>query len=231
MLRLFSCLAGIALSVVPAMAQSVAEPTSVEAVASTVAAPSAELGQPVTSLPAPLPSVAETPGDLLPATQCCTLPALTAVRLEIRTPINSKLVRIGDHFAIRLADPVDIGDVHLPAGIEGSGDVVHAAKSGFAGRPGELILAVRYLDVHGTHVPLRSLTFLPGRGKDQTTAAVAFAVAGGAVGAVIAMFITGGEVDIPVGTIAFAKTAAPVVLPGPPAVTTEPLLQQGNASQ
>ena len=177
------------------------------------------------------PAAAVEAAVIPPVAECCTLPALTPVRLEIRTSINSQLVKIGEHFTFRLADPVDVGGVHLPAGIEGSGDVVHAAKSGFAGKPGELILAARYLDLGGTRIPLRSLTFIPGRGQDQTTAAFAVVALAGVAGAVLAMFITGGEVKIPVGTIAYAKTSAPVVLPAPAAVTIEPPLQQGSPNQ
>jgi hypothetical protein len=141
------------------------------------------------------------------------------VRIEILATLNSRLSKIGDHFPIRLATPIDIGSgPQIPAGAEGSGDVVHAAKSGFGGKPGELVLAVRYLDYHGTRIPLRSLTFVDERGKDRGGTAFAVAVAGGLIGGVVAMFITGGEVNIPAGTIAYAKTSAPVTLPAGQAI-------------
>jgi len=159
---------------------------------------------------APLP--APTAGEQVRA--CCVLPALTPVRIEFLATLNSRLSKIGDHFPIRLAASVDVAPgFQLPAGIEGSGDVVHAAKGGFAGRPGELLLAVRYLEYRGARVPLRSLTFVEDRGKDRGNTAFAVAIAGGLVGGVAAMFITGGEVNIPAGTIAYAKTSAPFALP------------------
>jgi hypothetical protein len=160
------------------------------------------------------------------------LPALTPVRIEILATLNSRLSKIGDHFPIRLAAPVEIAPgLQLPAGIEGSGDVVHAAKGGFAGRPGELLLAVRYLEYHGARIPLRSLSFVDDRGKDRGNTAFALAVAGGLVGGVAAMFITGGEVNIPTGTIAYAKTSAPITLSAAEPIEGANSSQQGGDSK
>ena len=121
--------------------------------------------------------------------------------------------KIGETFPIRLSSPILIGEsVIVPAGTSGSGDIVHASKSSFGGKPGELVLAVRWLDHEGIKIPLRSLKYMatskPGQGKDNTNTAAAI---GAAVG-IVAMFITGGEVNIAAGTIAFAKTAAPVTI-------------------
>ena len=137
--------------------------------------------------------------------------ALTPVRIEILATLNSKTSRIGEHFPIRLVTPIALpGGASVPAGIMGSGDVVHAAKSGFGGKPGELILAVRYLDDDGVRIPLRSLAYAPRRGEDRVDTAAGLGIVGGVAGSVVAMFITGGEVNIPAGTIAFAKTSAPL---------------------
>ena len=43
----------------------------------------------------------------------------------------------------------------IPAGTTGQGQIVHAAKSGWGGKAGELIVAVRYIDYNGVHIPLR----------------------------------------------------------------------------
>jgi hypothetical protein len=136
------------------------------------------------------------------------IPPLTPIRVTILQTMNSATSPIGSHFPIALADPIVIdGKEVVPAGTKGEGEVVHADKSRFGGKPGELILAVRYLDWNGTRIPLRSLKFdAPGQGKDNGGAAMATAIA---VSSVLAMFITGGEVNIPAGTIANAKVAAP----------------------
>jgi len=167
-------------------------------VAQTAAPPSSE-----TSAPS---------ADPQPSPTGLVLPALTPVRIEILETMNSATSRIGAHFPIRLATPIDLpGGGHVPAGATGSGDVVHAAKSRFGGKPGELILAVRYLDADGVRIPLRSLTYGDARGRDNTDMAAAVNIAAG----VVAVFITGGEVNIPAGTVANAKTSAPVTFPVP----------------
>ncbi len=160
----------------------------------------------------------------LPAPAAIIVPALTPVRIEILETMNSQASRIGAHFPIRLASPIDIpGGFQIAAGITGSGDVVHAAKSRFGGKPGELILAVRYLDFGSVRIPLRSLTYDSRRALDNTDTAFAVGIAAG----LAAFLVTGGEVNIPAGTIANAKTSAPVTLPVPAAPIATPSVEQG----
>lgn len=170
----------------------------------------------------PAPPVLPTPGGPAlptPAPASPIIPALTPVSIEIMTTINSAANKIGEHFPIKLAAPIPLADGReVPAGIMGSGDVVHAAKSRFGGKAGELILAVRYLDWNGVRIPLRSLTYTrPEHGRDNTGAATATAIV---ISPVLALFITGGEVNIPAGTIAFAKTSA-AVTEAPPSTSVE----------
>lgn len=147
---------------------------------------------------------------------CCLIPALTIVSIEILSTVNSQANKIGENFAIRLVEPIIInGQIIVPAGATGSGDVVHAAKSRFGGKPGELIIAVRYLEHQGQRIPLRSLKFGVGSGKDNGGTAQAIGIAGGAVGGLVSMFITGGEVNVPAGTIAQAKTSAAITISQP----------------
>ncbi len=175
----------------------------------------------------PAEAVRAIPAPAAPAVPpggCCALPALTPVRVEMLATLNSNISKIGEHFAIRLAAPIDLPDgTQIPAGIIGSGDVVQAAKSGFAGKPGELIVAARYLDYQGIRIPLRSLTFNAAptsgqTGKDRTDTAATVVIAVGLVG----MFVSGGQVNIPAGTIGFAKTSAVVTVPSPGA--TQPAI-------
>lgn len=174
---------------------------------------------------APLPAIATTsPGAVLPA--------LTSVRIEILETMNSATSRIGAYFPIRLADPIGLPDGgQIPAGVSGMGQVVHAAKSRFGGKPGELILAVRYLDHNGVRIPLRSLTFGAARGSDRTNTAAAVGIAGGAAGAMLGMFITGGEVNVPAGTLARAKTSAPVLFAAAAATTSVPFPEAGESTK
>lgn len=163
------------------------------------------------------------PVEVAPVVPCCTVKALTPVRLAITDPIASNAVSTGQLFAFTLAEAIPLdGGGSIPAGTPGQGEIVHAARSGMAGKAGELVLAARYLDYQGVRIPLRSMRF-GGAGKDQTGLAFAATTAIGLIG----MVITGGEVRIPVGAIADAKIsadtpidanrlAAPVLAPLPP---------------
>jgi hypothetical protein len=165
-------------------------------------------------------------------TACCAIPALTEVTITIDKMINSQANRAGEIFPITLAVPIIVdGKTLFPAGAPGSGEIVHAAKSRFGGRAGELILAVRYLEHGGVRVPLRSLRYVEGRGKDRgDTAAAVGVVVGGVVGGIASMLITGGEVTVPAGTLAKAKTAVLVSVPdiSPTSATTSPTTEKGS---
>lgn len=140
---------------------------------------------------------------------CCRIADGTAVVLEILDPLDSGLVKRGDKFRIRLAEPVSVeGKIVLPAGIEGQGEIVHAAKSRGGGKAGELLIAARYLQRNeAIQVRLRGMK-LGGQGKDNTALAVGLSVAVG----VFAFFVQGDEIVIPPGTLAQAKIAQDIDL-------------------
>lgn len=137
-----------------------------------------------------------------PSGACC-LREGAPVTLEILEPLDSSVLKRGDKFRIRLAEPAMAGgDVVIPAGTEGVGEVVHAEKSRAGGKAGELLIAARHLDHQGNLVRLRGLK-LGGAGKDNTGAAIAVAIAAGP----FALFVQGREIIIPAGTHAQAKIA------------------------
>jgi hypothetical protein len=144
---------------------------------------------------------------------CCMIPPLWVVDIEILATLNSQASKIGDKFPIRLARAIIVdGQTLVPVGATGSGDVVHAAKSRFGGKPGEMILAARYLEHQGVRIPLRSLQAGHGQGKDNGDTAMVVAMA---VSGVLSMFITGGEVNVPAGTIMNAKISTATLIPQP----------------
>ncbi len=168
--------------------------------------------------PVPVPAATDlaAPSPALPA-----IPILTPVEIEILTDINTRTAQRGALFPIRLAKAIQIDGVDsIAAGATGVGEIVHSAKARAAGKAGELILAARYIDADGTHIPLRSLHF-GARGKDNRD--IAFAV-GASVG-IVAFLISGGEVDVPAGTHAIALTSAAVPYPhgGSSLPATDPL--------
>jgi len=167
--------------------------------------------------PVPAPTGTETGAPATDAPACCAIAALTEIEIEIAEPLSSKASRQGQHFAIRLAEPLVVdGHVVVPAGTPGVGEVVHSAKAGGAGRAGELVLAARYLELDGQRIPLRSFRYGPRHGKDKTGAVntgnmVAAAVMPAA--SLVGFLVKGGEVDIPAGTRASAKVSAATSLP------------------
>jgi len=198
-----------------------------------------------TGAPAPTPETAApssrsatSAGDAPSAPPAAQAPAGTVVEIEITQFVSSKTAKIGDRFTLRLAAPiVASGQVVVPAGVPGVGEVIDANTPGFMGAPGKLVLAARYLDYGGRRIPLRTLR-LGGDGKDNTTlttvAMFAFGLPAG--------LIKGGNIEIPAGTYAHAKLvsdyppaqapAAPTVTPAaaapaPSAPSAAPLTSQG----
>jgi hypothetical protein len=135
----------------------------------------------------------------------CAL-AGSPVLLEITETLVSDENRPGESFGLRLAEPIVVDGVELvPAGTQGRGEIVHAAKARGGGQPGELLLAARYLDFNGHRIALRGMK-LGAAGTDRAGAALGTAIAIG----VFAQFIHGGEMRVPAGTRAPARLAASI---------------------
>jgi hypothetical protein len=154
---------------------------------------------------------------------CCTVPAGTLIDLELADSLSSHTNKRGDKFALKLATPVQInGLVVLPADTQGIGEIVDAGPAGGGGAPGKLLLAGRYLTWNGTQIPLRGLK-LGGAGKSEAGKALGVSLVAGP----FAMFIHGGEIELPAGTHVDAKIAAdtllaPIVNPGSPGASGGP---------
>lgn len=173
-----------------------------------LASPALAMGQETPAQAAPPTTSPATPA---PTAATRALPAGTVVELVLTKQVGSKLSKRGDRFGIRLAQDLKLdGVVVLPAGIEGEGEVIHAAPGKMGGGPGELLLAARFLDRDGVRVPLKALK-MGSAGKDNVDNAV---IAGMLVGP-FALFVQGGEVVIPSGTLANAKLAADLPAPAP----------------
>lgn len=135
----------------------------------------------------------------------------TFVDIVILDHLNSKLSHVGDTFRIALDRPILLdGKELVPAGIEGKGEVIHAARARAAGKAGEMILAARTLDWGGRIIKLRAFAF-GHSGRSQVTEAFVTGMIAGPVG----FLISGGEVDVAAGTQAHAKLAEPIALQMP----------------
>ena len=159
--------------------------------------------------------------DAAAADNAITLPAMHPVSIEITEALNSKTSKIGQMFAIRLRAPITLdGKVIIPAGATGQGEVIHAARARAAGKAGELIIAARYLDYEGTKLPLRSLKYGADMTGDNNSGAAI--VASAAISSALALFMTGGQVDIPAGMPATAKLSQDVrIIPSGPITKEE----------
>ena len=175
-----------------------------------LALPALAFGQeapPTPTATTPPQAAAPTPQTAIPR----VLPAGAVVELALTKEVGSKLSKRGDRFGIRLAQDLKLdGVVVLPAGIEGEGEVVHAAPGKMGGGPGELLLAARFLDHGGQRVPLKALK-MGSAGKDNADNALIVSMIAGP----FALFVQGGEVVIPAGTLANAKLAADLPAPAP----------------
>lgn len=153
-----------------------------------------------------------------------TVPAASPllVRIEILEPLSSLEQKRGDTFALQLAEAVTLPDgTVLPAGTRGRGEVVHAEKARTGGKPGELILAARFLEAPQGRFRLRALR-LTGTGKDRSNTALGMALAAEAAlpgAALLALFIHGGQFIVPPGTQGIAKLEA---TPLPAATSLQP---------
>jgi hypothetical protein len=149
------------------------------------------------------------------AAHCCRLPAGTVVTVELAQAVDAQTVKPGDAVALRLAIPVTAnGQILLPAGTPGVGEVIEAAKPGLGGKAAKLVLAARSLRPPGrARIPLKALQLSSG-GQGHQTAATALGLAGigfaplGFVG----FAIHGGDVIFPAGTRASAKLSAAITL-------------------
>ena len=181
--------------------------TAAIAAAATAAAQTAVPSTSATTTP-PAPTVAEPSAVAAPPFARGVLNK-TIVTIEISAPLNSKANHIGDTFPIKLVDPVlgPAGEVLLPAGMMGQGEVIHAARARAMGKAGEMILAARYLRCGDLHIPLGHFK-LGLAGKNNVGTAIAL----GLVATPLVAVVAGGEVNIPVGTRGAAKITADVAL-------------------
>jgi hypothetical protein len=169
----------------------------------------------------------ETPADLAPSPpETFLLKADTEVHLRLLAPVASNTHKRGERFALEVAEPVMVdGAIVIPAGAQAEGEVVHAAKGGFGGRAGELILVSRSLRVGDETIKLRS--FSASNGEDRVNLAMGLSFV------VVGLFVNGKDIALPAGTQVFAKIATDHSLPaalatGPASVAAPSTLPDEN---
>jgi hypothetical protein len=142
------------------------------------------------------------------ARNCCLVPAGTTLYLQLVDELSSKRNLRGDTFRIRLSDPIKVdGRIVVPAGTSGRGEVIDVARAGMGGKPGELVLAARYLTLGDRQIPLRGFK-LGGHGVNNGAEAQTAILLFGAVG----LAMKGGDMELSVGAEASAKIAKDIEL-------------------
>jgi hypothetical protein len=127
-------------------------------------------------------------------------------------------------FHLRVSTPVKAdGITVIPEGADAFGEVVDAAPGGFSGRPGKLILSARYIEIGGKRLPLRHFHWGQA-GRDRTTMALVV----GAVVGLPAIFISGGNIDVPIGTPVSAKLTEEATVDLPPPSNAPALSESFN---
>lgn len=138
------------------------------------------------------------------------IPARTPVFFTLDTMVSSKTAKPGDFFQVKVAEDLKINDqVLVPAGTPATGEVIHAQKAGGGGKAGELLVTIRYIELNGQKIKMRS--FLPIQGKSNSDTAITTSAVLAATIPVIsplALFIRGGQIEIPANTYVQALVAA-----------------------
>ena len=137
-----------------------------------------------------------------------TIPAGTPVHFTTAVALDSRSVRQGQRFELRVADDVRIGPATvIPKGAPAVGEVEAVSGKGMVGKAGKLVLQPLFIELSGERVYLTGTAVE--RGADATT--------GVAVGSLLlsglGMFITGKSASLPPGTRIDGRIRTEVNLP------------------
>lgn len=144
--------------------------------------------------------------------------------VSIDATVSSRTAARRDMFPISLVEPIRLGErIIVPAGVAGQGQVVHAARPGFGGRAGELIIAARYLEWQGRRVALRGLR-VSSSGRQQ----VGEAFVATAIIPLAGLVITGTSAEVAAGQIAIARLVEPIRVEGGEDASSASSTEQGT---
>ena len=136
------------------------------------------------------------------------IPARTLVQLSTVDPLDSRSVRQGQRFALRVSEDVTVGStVVIPRGTPAVGEVEAVSGKGMVGKAGRLLLQPLFIELAGQRVNLVGAN--DKRGKDSTT--------GVAIGSLLisglGIFITGKSASVPAGSLLPGRLRSDVTLP------------------
>ena len=124
-----------------------------------------------------------------------TLRQGTPVYMLSQSELSSKTARVGDRFELRVAEDVIVeGQIVIPAGTRGVGEVSRAEKKGMFGKSGKLDTRVLYARMGNININLA------GSANDEGKGGTAGVVAAAVFLLPLAPFITGTSAVLPPGT-------------------------------
>ena len=153
------------------------------------------------------PASAPIPAPVQAPTAKVVVPAGTAVRLETVGTVDSRSVKQGQRFALRLAEDVMVGSqLAIPKGTPAVGEVEAVSGKGAFGMAAKLVVRPLFLDIGGERVNLVGMNDKSGKGQ-TTEAAVTTAVV------TFGLFITGKSATVPPGSLLLGRVRSDVALP------------------
>jgi hypothetical protein len=133
------------------------------------------------------------------------LPAGTSVRLATVGPIDSRSVKQGQRFALRVAEDVAVGSrIIIPRSTGAVGEVEALSAKGMFGKAAKLTLSPLFVDVGGQRVNLIGSS--TEKGHDAMAGAAVTTVLVGALG----LIITGKSATVPSGSILLGRVRTDV---------------------
>lgn len=138
-----------------------------------------------------------------------TLPARTPVKFFLDSLISTKTAVPGEQFKLTVAQDVLLdGLIVIGKGTSATGEIIHSQKAKGFGKPGELLVTIRHIDLDGQKIKMRS--FQPYQGSSNAMAVVA--VSQIPYVGLFAGFIQGGNIEMPAQTLVQALIASDTVI-------------------
>jgi hypothetical protein len=139
---------------------------------------------------------------IIAAVQQAVLPAMTDVTLRLSDQLTSADHRVGNNFPLTVVNDVAIdGHVVIPAGTRAVGQVTWRTGRGGFGKSGKMEVALRYIELNGTRIPIDG--FHRQEGEGRTGATIGAVVAAGVIGGLV---VRGRNARIPAGFEMVART-------------------------
>jgi len=182
------------LGFVPEAFSKMSDPAEVSTASSADTDPASSITSPPATTDTALPAESST----------IAIPARTPVIFTLDTAVSSKTALPGTQFQLKVAEDLKInGRVLIPHGTPATGEVIHAQKASGFGKAGELLVTIRYIDLNGNRIKMRSFRPYQGSNKSGTVMAVSQIPYIG----LFAGFIQGGEIIMPEKTLVEAQLA------------------------